>query len=318
MNNTGNNYLPKVAVSCLHLPLYNFDQHDINEAVDRVIQLSEYSKKSLQKVVMKVNLRYYWDSSTGETTDPRVVSAVIDSIRGRFGSNVEILVAEADASAMRAKHAFRMLGYEKLANNKSVQLVNLSEEESDEHEIDVNGKTIKLSIPSILTNVDALINIPKIKFHRLTTITCSMKNMFGALHVRRKVQYHPMLNEVIVAVNKLVKPSLNIADGLVVLGKHPVKMGLVMASTSSIALDCAVATLMGNNPKRIHHLSLAVREGLGSFNYQLKGDSLDEASQVFPKINRFLYASSWALQLRILNLYARFSGDILPPLTRSG
>ena len=118
--------MPEVAVGRLSPHPYKVDQRDIDETVNRVIGLTGFSPSNLHRVVLKVNLRYYWDSSTGETTDPRIVSAIIDSIRGRFGSNVEILIAEADASAMRVKHAFRMLGYEKLAGEKSVQLVNLS------------------------------------------------------------------------------------------------------------------------------------------------------------------------------------------------
>ncbi|GAH40980.1 unnamed protein product [marine sediment metagenome] len=61
---------------------------------------------------------YYWDASTGETTDPRIVSSIIDSLRNRFGDNVDICVVESDASAMRTKYAFKVLGYDKLCEEK--------------------------------------------------------------------------------------------------------------------------------------------------------------------------------------------------------
>ena len=43
---------------------------------------------------------------------------------------MDIAIVESDASAMRCKYAFSMLGYEKLAKEKNVRLVNLSEDES--------------------------------------------------------------------------------------------------------------------------------------------------------------------------------------------
>ena len=75
---------------------------------------------SIRTVVIKPNLMYYWDSSTGNTTDPKLVSAIIDYVREKFGEDVSIKVAEADASAMRTKYVFPVLGYDRLAAEKNV------------------------------------------------------------------------------------------------------------------------------------------------------------------------------------------------------
>jgi hypothetical protein len=59
------------------------------------------------------------------------VAELIDLIREQISADVDIAIIESDASAMRCKYAFRMLGFEKLAQEKNVRLVNLSEDQND-------------------------------------------------------------------------------------------------------------------------------------------------------------------------------------------
>ncbi|MEM3443165.1 MAG: DUF362 domain-containing protein, partial [Candidatus Bathyarchaeia archaeon] len=100
---------------------------DIGKAVTKAFEVLNFNfNEKIKCVVIKPNLCYYWDYSTGETTDPRTVSAVVDFIRDCLGKDVSIIVAEADASAMKTKYAFKALGYEDLSRTKNVQLVNLS------------------------------------------------------------------------------------------------------------------------------------------------------------------------------------------------
>ena len=300
------------------LTKYTIHDGDIRRIVYQAMDGLRYQPDGdLDSVAMKVNLRYYWDHSTGETTDPRIVSALIDYIRERYNRQARIIIAEADASAMRAQHAFTMLGFDKLAKEKSVELVNLGKTEAILKKAKVGRKEYELPIPKLLLKTDLLINVPKLKVHRLTGITCALKNMFGAIHKKRKVEYHTSLNEVIVAVNKLVKPGLTVVDGIIALGKYPVKMGVVLAGLDSLAVDFTVARLMGYNPRRIRHLSLAAREGVGESNQiAVIGVSPEEAGIGFPKTNPLLFNLSWTAQLKVLRLYTKLVGDILPPLAR--
>jgi len=272
--------------------------------------------KKFDTAILKVNLRYYWDSSTGETTDPRVVSAIIDYIRDHCDREADIVVAEADASAMRTKYAFRMLGYEKLAERKSVRLTNLCEFEKVEKEVVVNGKKFVLPIAQSMLDADLLINVPKLRTHRLTTISCSLKNLFGAIAKPRKIAYHPNLNEVIVGINKLLKPNLAVVDGMIGLGKYPIKMGLVLVSTDQLAADFVAAKIIGYNPLRIEHLTLAEKEGVGiRTNLKIIGvQDLTRFSKKFPRENFFIFNLLWQLKLTALHGYIRLTKDTMPPV----
>lgn len=294
----------------------SFTDNDIQDVVRRSFDLlgNTYPKK-IGTVVIKPNLCYYWDYSTGETTDPRVVSAIIDYLRAKFGEEVDICIAEADASAMKTKYSFKILGYEKLSQEKNVRLINLSEGEIVEKQTYVKNKSITLPVNKILLESDLLISVPKLRTHSLVGMTCNLKNMFGSISKPRKFSYHKNLDATIVAINKMTKPDICVVDGLIARGKYSKKMGLILAGDSALATDFIVAKILGFNPKSIGHLKLAAKEKVGEVNnIKVIEDktSLKDAKQLFPSSSFLLYKISWGLQLRLLNVYFKMSGDVSP------
>lgn len=295
----------------------NFADKDIVDTVRRSLDLLGYSfKKKIGTVLVKPNLCYYWDYSTGETTDPRVVSAIIDYVRGRLGNDVHIFVAEADASAMRTKHAFKMLGYKKLSARKDVRLVNLSKGSMVDKEVYVGDKVFTLKVNKILLGSNLIINVPKLKYHRVVGVTCALKNIFGAISTPKKYVYHPELAEVIVGINKIVKSHLTVVDGIIAKGEYPKKMGIIISSDNVLAADFVAARILGFTPKKVAHINLAGKEKIGDFNINLieDGTSLEEARSAFPEQNHLLQMISWGLQLKMLRVYARMVGDVIPPV----
>jgi uncharacterized protein (DUF362 family) len=288
---------------------------NIKEGISKSIEIASIKlPSSVNTITLKVNLCYYWNASTGHTTDPLLVDALIDHLREKFGNDVEIKIAEADASAMQTKYAFPLLGYKRIATQKKVELLNLSEDTIEEMETQVNGKKMVLKIPKTLLESDLFINMPKLKVMRATHITCAMKNLFGAIALPRKVTYHPFLAETIVGVNKILKPHLNIVDGIVALGTHPVKLNLIMAGDNAFATDWVAAKVMGYNPAKIKFLTLAVKEQLGDpKSIMMLGEKVEDFSKQFPTENALLARLQMRLQLSVLKMYSKLSGDIIPP-----
>jgi uncharacterized protein (DUF362 family) len=285
-------------------------------------------KASVNIVLIKPNLCYYWDASTGETTDPMLVSAIIDSIRQKYG-NPQIIVAESDASAMKIKYVFKMLGYERLAKKKSVQLMNLSEDERWKQDIVVGHRRLSLSFPRILKKADLIINVPKLKVgpfvsgasNQSQLISCSLKNLFGCLHEKWKFQYHPVLNEVLIAVNNIIKPAFTIVDGIIALtrvrgfmalGNMPFKLDLILAGTDRVAIDYVALKILGYNPRNSKLLRMAEKSGIGSMqNIVIKGDGPRDLAKNLPKGNEHFHLKL-KLLLRLFNLYAKFTKDTIP------
>jgi uncharacterized protein (DUF362 family) len=296
----------------------NFTVDEIRETVERAIDALDFSfRDNIQNVVIKPNLSYYWDSSTGETTDPRVVSAVVDYVRNKVGRDVSICIAEADASAMKTKYSFKVLGYDKLCQEKNVTLVNLSEGNIVNERAIVRGKEVVLPVNEILLKADLIINAPKLKTNNFIGATCALKNMFGAISKPRKYAYHKMISDVIVGMNKIVKSNIIVVDGLVVHGSHTKILGVIMAGDDPLATDFIAAEILGFSPKRVQYLDLAAKEQIGqSENIELiENDAkLTEIKKNFPRYNHLAHKISWGVQLKMLKAYKAIVGDVLPPI----
>ena len=269
------------------------------EAIERSLRLLNFNyrieDKDIEKVVIKPNLCYYYDYSTGRTTDPGFIGALVDLLRERISSDMRIFVVESDASAMRCRYAFRMLGYEKMAREKGVALINLSEDKT--RKIKTNPKHHVFNechIPRTIDDADLLINVPVIKLcpHPIK-ISCALKNMYGCNPYPRKSKYHANLDETIVDLNKIMKPDLCIVDGIIANGPTPVKLGLVMASRDQVAIDAVASRIVGHDPEKVGHITLAFAEGMGNIHPVYIGDNLNDFKKRFSRrrlIRDFLFS----------------------------
>jgi len=254
------------------------------KAIERSLDLLDFDLgPGVSKVVIKPNLCYYMDFSTGETTDPRFVAALVDVLRERISSDIDIRVVESDASAMKCKFVFQMLGYRKMSDEKKVELVNLSEDSATESLVKVAGRQFKFMVPKTIEKADLFINVPKIKFVPSTKITCALKNIYGCNPYPKKYRLHPVLDEAIVGLNKVMKPHICLTDGTTVRGVYTRRLGLVMASIDPVANDSVVATIGGIKPTRIGHVALAQQEGLGTTDFNIVGDDLGYFIDRFPR-----------------------------------
>jgi uncharacterized protein (DUF362 family) len=257
--------------------------NSIKEAVKEALKLIGYSFPKAKKIVIKPNMCYYWDYSTGQTTDPKFVAALIEILREKISPDVKISMVESDASAMKCKYAFKYLGYEKLAKKYDVNLVNLTEVESESVHVRVKDEVFEFSVPKIIKDADLRLNVPKMKYMSFTKISCSLKNIYGCNPYPKKFKYHSKLNEVIVALNKVMPFELHILDGLIVCGSKTLKLGLLMASHDPVAMDTVAATIMSVNPKSVTHIMLAEKEGLGKTSFTIRGINLKYFKKKYPR-----------------------------------
>jgi uncharacterized protein (DUF362 family) len=305
--------MAKVAITSTNQP---FSNSEIDSAVAKAIDSLAHDFSGINNVVIKPNLCYYWNASTGETTDGRVVCSVIKYVREKIGSDVNITVAEADASAMRTKFAFSILGYDELCQKNNVALKNLSEGDVVEKTVKVGKTYVTLPFNEILLNADLIINVPKLKTHNFIGVTCAMKNIFGSISKPRKYTYHNNIVNVIVAANKIIKSDIVVVDGLIVRGSCPKKLGVIMASDNPLTNDFVAAKIMSFNPKKVPYLNLAAKEKLGeteNINIIEDGVKLAEIKKNFPHYSHVIHSISWGLQLKLLKAYTAVSGDVLPP-----
>jgi uncharacterized protein (DUF362 family) len=258
------------------------------QAISESLNLIHYKfDKKINDVVIKPNLCYYWDYSTGQTTDPKFIAALVNLIRRKVFPRVNISIVESDASAMKCRHAFRILGYEKLARDYNVRLVNLSQDSFENVQASLGTQSFQIRVPRTVKEADLKINVPKIKYtgRKEIKLTCALKNIFGCNPYPEKFKYHSRLGEAIVAINKAMKFDLCIIDGNVVSGIQSRKLGLAMASQDPVAIDVAAAEIAGINPKTLRYIQLASKEGLGSKHFIPKGSPIAHFKKAYPRKN---------------------------------
>lgn len=256
----------------------------LTEAVEQALRLIHFDlNKKFSKIAIKPNLCYYWKSSAGETTDPELIEAIVDVLR-LHGISDDIYLVESDATVMKTKYAFRMLGYEKLAKKKNLKLMNLSQDTLLPAGTDATDSLFEhVKIPETLATADLFISVPKLKLHPLPGLTCALKNQFGCIPFEKKVTFHKNLNEVIALINKLLTPDLILVDGIISKGRTPKRLDLIVASQDPVAVDFIAAKIAGLNPKRIKHIVKSENLGVGSTNVKCVGEDLLQFARRFPR-----------------------------------
>ena len=124
-------------------------------------------------------------------------------------------------------------------------------------------KVAKIAVGSII------ISVPKLKPHRIATVTLSLKNMMSALASKGSMHVGTSLSGNITDLASILKPSISVIDGIIAgegheTSENPVEMNLVIAGTDPVAVDAIGAAVMGISPTDVKHLLLAKKKGLGT------------------------------------------------------
>jgi hypothetical protein len=138
---------------------------------------------------------------------------------------------------------------------------------------------------------DVIVDLPVVKTHVRTGITCGLKNMKGVLPGDEKKRTHRMgLDRAIVDLNRVMRPHYTVVDAIVgVQGTHTrpedrVPLGCVLAGADVVAVDVVCAAIMGFDIEQIHHVQLAAEAGLGVADLaqiEVRGESMTAVRRPF-------------------------------------
>jgi ferredoxin len=126
---------------------------------------------------------------------------------------------------------------------------------------------------------DLVVNVPKLKVHRLARYSGAIKNTYGCVVGGSKQIYHKLFNnrpdyqefwgKPLVDVCEAVNPSLNVMDAIVGLDKDgpaangtPRPTGVILASRSGPALDVTACGMIGLDPQCVPAVREAIERGL--------------------------------------------------------
>lgn len=112
---------------------------------------------------------------------------------------------------------------------------------------------------------DKIINLPKLKTHEMMTMTCAVKNLFGAVIGAEKAGWHlkagrskELFAQLLLEIYLLKRPALNIVDAVWAMEGNgpgsgdPVRLGILLAGVNPVAVDVIAGRLAGIPADLLH------------------------------------------------------------------
>jgi len=176
-----------------------------------------------------------------------------------------------------------------MARETGCALLNIKKDQLEV--VEVPGLFMKrFWVSQTVRNADYVINVPKMKVHRMTYVTFGLKNLGVGGHtddqkeIMHRIGSYPVLSNEemdrgsgldhnIVAINLAYHVDLTVVDGLYAqegpgapLTGVCVPSGVLIAGYDRVGVDAVASTVMGVDPAIVPHLTLAHTAGLGEYD----------------------------------------------------
>lgn len=220
-----------------------------------------------QFIIIKPNYVIAEHYSKGNTTNPKLLEAIIQYIR-QYNDHARVAIGEGGFTNDTGK-AFKVNLLPEICRKLEIDLINFNREEKREIVIqEARALKGKVAVARSSVECDLLISVPSLKTHSLATTTLSMKNIMGVLS--RKNIMHSHIHQKIVDLFSHFREKLPFAiiDGIIgsdgyECGGTPVQHGILLGSKDLVALDTAGTMAMGIEPGTVGYLNNAMKRGLG-------------------------------------------------------
>ena len=243
---------------------YQYDnvKKAIFQCLDEIPEIKQ-KIKSNPRVLVKVNLLRGNSPEEAITTHPSVVEAIVRYLQA-LGCSV--IIGDSPGSALNFNEkllhsVYNITGMVEVAKKTGCEL------NYDCSVIEVENKAARIAptmqIIKIINDVDFVVSAAKLKTHTMMTYTGAVKNLFGVIPGRTKIDYHLKMNNVenfaalLVDICEYVKPVFSVIDGVEGMeGDGPAsgdkrQVGLIFASANPYALDFAAVHTIGMNPETV-------------------------------------------------------------------
>ena len=227
-----------------------------------------------QKVLIKPNIGWDVIPELAGNTNPILVKRIIEHCFKAGAKEVYIF----DHTCDNWVNCYKNSGIEKAAKSAGAKVVS-GNSENYYQQIEIPGgvKLKSAKVHQLLLETDVFINVPILKDHDSTRMTCSLKNMMGVVW-DRGYWHGNNLNQCIADYALFEKkPALNVIDCYNVMVKHGprgvskedvVQMKSQIITTDWVAGDTAAAKMLGVDTERIEYIPIAHKMGLGNMKLE--------------------------------------------------
>lgn len=230
-----------------------YDPSEVAEAMDRALAslggMDTFVRPG-ERVLIKPNMLAAKAPERAVTTHPEVLRAVIRLVRKAGG--IPLVGDSPGIGGFRA--VAEKSGMAAVVREAGAELVPFDEAVA----VPGSGLFRRMDVARPYLEADRLINLPKLKTHEMMTMTCAVKNLFGAVVGTAKAGWHlkagadrELFARLLLEIYLLRPPDLTIVDGIVAMegdgpgSGDPRPMGLILAGANAVAVDVVAAELAG-------------------------------------------------------------------------
>jgi len=240
----------------------------VRAAVDGVGGIGRFVRRG-DTVLVKPNMAWDRTPEQGANTHPEVLATVVRLCREAGARRVvvaEVPVHDAARTAARS-------GIEAAARGAGAEFI--VPPHAGFTMAAIGGAVLdRWEVFDPALAADVLINVPVVKDHGLSRLTCGLKNLYGFLGGNRGT-LHQRIHVAIADLAAAFRPALTVVDATRVMmrgGPQGGRIGdlrlegAVAAGADPVLLDAWGATLLGADPRAIDHIVLAAGRGLGTLD----------------------------------------------------
>lgn len=243
--------------------IYGDNAHVMTKALMEAAQIAD-SIPSGASIALKPNLNIAEKPENGATTHAGVLSGCIEYLQEKGFSDISVI--ESSWVAETTERSMKVCGYDKVCDRYGVRFYDLKKDNT--RTIDTPLRPMEIICRAL--DADYLIDLPVLKGHCQTLMTCALKNLKGCIPDHEKRQFHTEgLFEPIAALSAVLKPSLVIVDSICgdlnyEEGGNPVQTNRMLLGTDPVQIDAYGCQLMGIDPDEVLYIGLAEEWGAGS------------------------------------------------------
>jgi len=289
-----------------------YQQTSVDAAVRRAVDMLGGMRsfvRSNDRILLKPNLLSASAPEKHITTHPAVVRALASLVLEAGGVP---MIGDSPALHPFARVAEKT-GMRAVAEDLQIELVELT------HPVTVvpppDSSFRKLEIASLVMEVDAVINIPKLKTHSQMLLTLGIKNLFGTVVGKQKGEWHfragidrDIFASLMLDIYRIVHPVLTLIDGVWAMEGHgpsngiPRALHLIAAARDAVALDTSVCRLLHAPLSAFAFYRVAKKRNIGETDLDrisLKGDAVAVSDFALPALDSVSFLPDF------LNRFAR-------------
>jgi uncharacterized protein (DUF362 family) len=218
--------------------------------------------RTVKTLFIKPNLTYPVYKK-GVTTRVEFVRALTEALL-RANPRLKIFIGEGEGgyNSFSMSDAMHTMGFSRIADEHGqVEIINLSKVPTRTVELETLKGPYNIALPEVFfTEIDCSISCPLPKIHCMTTLTLSLKNLWGCLPDVMRLKNHYMFPHIVSQIYRLLKFEYAFLDGKYGLDSNGpmdgsvVEVNWFVASNSLGAFDASVSELMGFDWRKIPHL----------------------------------------------------------------